>query len=83
MTHKARTSDERYMICLYETALELGDPETVLNKYDVGLKVGIHPKGVHAITQLLMRANFIKREGEDKIYLTPHGISLAQRLLAE
>ena len=83
MTHKSRTSDERYIICLFETADTLGDPYQPLNKYSVGDKVGLHARGVNAICQLLMRSNFIKKDGEENIYLTPHGRSLVERLLAE
>ncbi len=44
MTHKSRTSDERFMIRLFEMADALGDPYQPLNRYDVGQKVSLHPK---------------------------------------
>jgi predicted transcriptional regulator len=83
MVHKARTPDERFMICLFETGDALGDPYQPINKYVVGNKIGLHPRAVNAICQLLMRANFIKKRGEEEICLTEHGRSLVERLLAE
>lgn len=83
MQHKAKTPDERFLICLFETADALGDSFQPVNKYDVGQKVGLHPRGVNAICQLLLRSNFIKKEEGDNIYLTPHGRSLVERLQLE
>jgi len=80
MTH---TKDERYVIALYRMAQEAGDVEQAFNRYVVGDKAGLQPKGVNAICKLLVQANFIKKRGEEEVYLTPHGEKLALRLLDE
>lgn len=80
------TPDERFVISLYQTAKALGDISTHQNKYEVGRTVGINPKGVDAISKLLVQANFIKRatgDDDEMIYLTKNGEQLALRLLNE
>ena len=83
MTKKARTSDEKLVLALYAAALKAGDYSTRLNRYDIGRAAGVQPKAVNSICKLLVQANFIKKEGEEIIYLTKHGESLALRLLDE
>jgi DNA-binding IclR family transcriptional regulator len=78
-----RTKDELFVLRLYTEAQEMGNVEGRLNKYEVGQKSGLHPKAVDAICRLLVQANFIKKAEEDKIYLTPHGLLLAERLIGE
>lgn len=87
-----RTKDEKFILCLYEAAMrvvdahegEAADPEEVgLDRYIVGAAAGLQPKGVDAITQQLIRANFIRKEDELLVRLTTHGLRLAQRLLEE
>lgn len=78
-----RTKDELFVLALYAAAKERGDLEGELNKYEVGEKSGVHPKAVDAICKLLVQANFVKKAGETDIYLTPHGIKLAEQLLGE
>lgn len=80
---QARTQDERFIICAYQTAQALGDTETPLNRYEIGKLAGINPKGVNAICKLLVQANFIKKVSDDEIYLTKNGEQLAERLLEE
>jgi hypothetical protein len=79
----SKTKDERYVLMLYKIAKESGNLEAPYSKYVVGDRTGIHPKGVNAITRLLVQANFIRKAGEEDVYLTPHGIKLAERLLGE
>lgn len=83
MTHKHRTKDELFLICLYEEAKKLGEVDTVLNRYDVGRCAHMHERGVDATCKLLVQANFIKKDGEYGIYLTPHGEKLVLQLLDE
>jgi hypothetical protein len=78
-----KTKDENYVLWLYRTARESGDLENSFNRYVIGEKTGLHPRAVNAICKLLIQANFIKKEGEENIRLTPHGINLAVRLLGE
>lgn len=83
MIHKARTPDERFILCAYQTAQALGDISANLNRYEVGRQAGINPKGVDAICKLLVQANFIKKSSEEEIYLTKNGEELALRLTEE
>lgn len=77
----AHTKDEKYLIALYEMGQETGD--TYFDKYEVGLRAHLQPKGVNAISVLLAQANFIKKGEGDMIMLTPHGENLVLRLLEE
>jgi predicted transcriptional regulator len=79
----SKTKDEKFMISLYEAALSAGDIESPQDKYTVGKNCGLNPKAVDAICKLLTQANFIRKEDEESIYLTPHGRKLAERLLGE
>lgn len=72
---KARTKEEKFMIAVYETALESGDPSSEVDRYSVGQKIGLHPRGINTICNTLAQANFIKKAGPENIYLTDHGIS--------
>lgn len=83
MIHKARTPDERFILCAYKTAQGLGDISAVLNRYEVGRMAGINPKGVDATCKLLVQANFIKKASEEEIFLTQNGEQLALRILSE
>lgn len=79
--HLARTKDEKFLIALYESAIEKNEVDAPFNRYTIGTKIGLHPKGVDTICVLLLQANFIKK-GEDKdVYLTPHGERLVASLL--
>lgn len=79
----AHTKDERFVLSLYETAMLQDDPYAVLNKYEIGQSVGISLKGVNAICKLLLQANFIKKSGDEGIFLTKNGEALALRLKGE
>lgn len=83
MSRHNRTKDENYMLSLYEEAEKSGDVETAINRYHVGKAAHISEKAVDAICKLLIQANFIKKSGEDEVYLTPHGIKLVERLRLE
>lgn len=83
MSRHNRTKDENYMLSLYEEAEKSGDVVTPLNRYQVGLAANISEKAVDAICKLLVQANFIKKSGEDEVYLTPHGIKLVEKLRLE
>lgn len=81
---KSRTTDERYILSLYEEAKKANDISTEFNKYEIGRRAHINPKGVDAISKLLIQANFIKKgEEPDSVYMTAHGEKLALRLLDE
>lgn len=78
----AHTKDEKYLMALYEMSQE-DESKEFFDKYEVGLRAHLQPKGVNTITVLLAQANFIKKGDGDLIKITKHGESLAQRLLEE
>lgn len=78
-----RTKDERFLITLYEMALETGETDAPFPRYEVGVRAVLNPKGVDTICKLLIQANFIRKKEEDEVYLTPHGVKLAQQLSEE
>jgi hypothetical protein len=80
--HTARTKDEKFLIALYEKAMEKGEIETPFNRYDIGAIIGLHPRGTDTICTLLLQANFIKKEEEKDVFLTPNGQRLVESLLA-
>lgn len=81
MTEKSQTKDERFIIKAYKTALKLGDRAHPVDKYAVGHDVGLHPRAVDAICNLMVRSNFIKKTGEKDIIITEQGERLVNRLL--
>ena len=80
---KAKTSDERLVLALYEAAHESGDIQAPFDRYEIGKRVSLQPKGIDTICTLLLQANFIKKQEGKAIYLTKHGEALAKRLLSE
>jgi predicted transcriptional regulator len=83
MTQKMHTKDEKLIICLYETASDSGDLYAPFNRYEIGAKIGLHPKGIDTICKLLLQANFVKKSGPIDIFLTKNGEELVLRLLRE
>jgi hypothetical protein len=79
----SKTKDERFVMCAYEAALKSGDLDTVLDRYEIGRRAGLSPKGVNAICNLLAQANFIKKLSDSEFRLTSNGEALAKRLLGE
>ena len=78
-----KTKDEHFVLELYKAAQAANDLEETFNRYEIGSKASLHPKAVNAICRLLIQANFIRKNGEEGIYLTPHGLKLAKQLLGE
>lgn len=80
MAKSSLTRDELYLVTLYRAALKKGDAFTPIDRYEVGQGMGQNDKSVNNIVQLLVQTNFIKKS-ENTVYLTPHGLSLVERLL--
>lgn len=80
MVEQARTKDERFMLRLYEEASKQQDLETPFDRYQIGQAVGLQPKAVDTICNLLAQANFIKKRGKTEISITPHGVKLVEEL---
>ncbi|MEI8124255.1 MAG: hypothetical protein WCG42_00690 [Parachlamydiaceae bacterium] len=83
MSRKNRTKDENFVISLYEEAEKSGNAEAPVDRYHAGERAHLAPKGVDTICKLLIQANFVKKSGEVDVYLTPHGLKLAERLRCE
>ncbi len=80
---KARTPDERFIICLHEAGSVIGELDRPFDRYEIGKKAGISAKGVEAICKLLLQANFIRRGEINQVYLTKNGEDLALEILRE
>lgn len=77
---KARTKEEKFLIAVYETALSLGDVQSEVDRYEVGQKIGLHPRGIDTICNVLAQANFIKKRGSAMIIITENGRRLFEEL---
>ena len=77
---KGKTKEEKFLIAAYETALSLGDKDSEIDRYDVGQKLGLHPRGINTICQELTQANFIRKKGPSAIIVTDHGVKLIEEL---
>ena len=61
----------------------IGELNRPFDRYEIGKKAGINPKGVDAICKLLLQANFIRRAEEKHVYLTKNGEDLALEILRD
>lgn len=80
MSRNNRTKDENYILSLHEEAVASGDPQGSIDRYKAGDRAHLYPKAADTICKLLVQANFIKKDGEVNVYLTPHGLKLIERL---
>ena len=72
------TQDERFLIKLYETALEEGDPEGPVNFKKVAKSMGQRETATKTILKTLAQANFIKKIDDTSLYLTKRGCSFVE-----
>lgn len=83
MTQRSHTKDERFLLALYEEATKLGDPYEPIDRYFIGNKIGMHDRGTEVTCRNLAQTNFIKKEDDKRVSLTPHGERLVLRILEE
>lgn len=85
MTLTGKTKDEKFLLALYEASKAKGeeDPFQECDKYEVGQSIGLHPKGIDTICNLLAQANFIKKREGAVIVLTSNGEKLVQTLMGQ
>jgi hypothetical protein len=76
-----KTKDEQFMLRLYEESLKQENFEDPLDKYYIGNLAGLQKRGVDAICHLLVQTNFIRKESQTEISITPHGAKLVERFL--
>jgi predicted transcriptional regulator len=80
---KSTTKDELFLLKLYELAVKKGDPEKEVDRYAIGKAIGMQNHGIDTIIKHLAQANFIKKCSDNRVYLTPHGVSLVEHLKIE
>lgn len=69
-----QTSDERFLLKLYQTAMENGDPFTEIDARS--FSSSFKEREIKNIIRHLAQANFIKKIDETTIHLTQHGCDL-------
>lgn len=67
------TPDERFLIKLYEMAMQTGDPHALIDSRDVATAIGQKETAAKNMVKHLAQANFVKKGEGTLIYLTEHG----------
>lgn len=75
-----RTKDESFMIRLYEEAVKHPTMDEPMDRYVIGQAVGLQKKAVDTICNTLLQTNFVRKQGDVNISITPNGIELVERL---
>lgn len=83
MSQRPLTKDERFLLTIYERAMQQGDLHTPFNRYEIGQSIGMQKKANDTICRDLMQCNFLKKVDADAVSLTSHGESLVLRILEE
>ncbi|MBS4168674.1 hypothetical protein [Parachlamydia sp. AcF125] len=78
---RAKTKDERFMIAVYEEVQEDYDRE--VDRYEMGNRISLQARGVDAICNMLIQANFLKKRSSSTVSLTENGKNLVLRVLQE
>lgn len=86
MKPKSYTKEEKYLIEAHVMAEERRSSEEEIteieiNRYDVGLRAHINPKGVDAIVAQMVRGNLLRKRGEENIQFTKTGQEVALELI--
>lgn len=75
------TKDERYLVTAYQEFLKQTDSDFEMDRYQVGQKANLSPKGVDTIVLQLIRGNFLRKRSEELVVLTEVGKEVARSLL--
>jgi hypothetical protein len=67
------TPDERFLIQLYKTAMQNGDPHSILDYRGIAKAIGQKETAIKNIIKHLAQANFIKKGDDTTVYLTERG----------
>lgn len=70
---KKSTPDERFLVKLYEMAMEGGDPHAFIDYRGVAKAIGQKETATKNIVKHLLQANFLKKVDDTTVYLTEHG----------
>lgn len=80
------TKEERFILESYRQARAANrehPQEAVLQRYQIGQKVGMGERGVNASFKLFVKANFVQALEEGDFSLSEGGVRLAKTLLSE
>jgi len=81
MVQRSRTKDEKFILALYDEALNLGDACHPVDRYFIGKRLGMHKHAIDMVCRDLAQSNFIKKEEDsDAVYITPNGLRLIDHL---
>lgn len=67
------TPDERFLIKLYQTAMEAGDPHAAIDYRGVAKAIGQKETAIKNIIKHLAQANFLNKNDETTVCLTERG----------
>ena len=73
MSQKGTTPDERFLLAAYRAAMGGGDPFQEVYVRGVARSIGLRETALKNIVKHLAQANFIRKGGDDSIYLTQRG----------
>ena len=71
------TPDERFLLKLYEIAMENGDPHMPIDFRGVAKSLGQKETAIKNIIKHLAQANFLKKNDETTVFLTERGCDFA------
>jgi hypothetical protein len=69
------TPDERFLIKLYQTAMDGGDPHAILDYRGIAKTLGQKETAMKNIIKHLAQANFLKKIDDTSVTLTERGCS--------
>lgn len=81
MNQKATTPDERFLVKLYLTAAQDGDPHKLLDYRGIARSLGQKETAMKNIVKHLAQANLLKKIDDTTVHLTERGCSLALELI--
>lgn len=75
------TKDERFLLEIFRRIQAKGDPKGTIDALKLGKELGMRDHLAGNILGGLMKANFIKKYGENEFGLTELGRKIAQSLM--
>ncbi|MFY7842711.1 MAG: hypothetical protein ACOVOR_01675 [Rhabdochlamydiaceae bacterium] len=80
---KSLTKDEMFLVRLHEIAKKKGDPMLPIASEEIGQTLGLNHHAISNIVRHLAQANFVKKDKEKNVWLTPQGIRLLDLLFSQ
>lgn len=75
MNQKKQSKEELFLLKLHEIASAKEDPQTEVDRYEVGQAIGVNSKAVDNVVQLLTKNGLTKKSGEKMVYLSDFGLN--------